>query len=177
MRLNKPNRRTVLKGIGASAVGGTVLSSSVTAKPADARVNLHPVNLDASGNRIHGKASIDDTGAELVVTGTARGMDPANNEGYVSLFYDIHSKPDGPNACEPEVPPEHEDGLTQGQMLGAVWTVDQDGVGTAHDLPEDQVDLSEIGTMSIRDVRINDGFGPEAVVACGKVVPAHASRD
>lgn len=159
------------------------MAGSAAAQPVGARVDLHPVNRDHSGNIIKGEATIDEEqDGDLIVSGTAYNMDPSNQfdlsvpKGYISLFYDVHSTPDGPLVCEPTVPPSHPDGLTFGQMLGAFWTVDVDGVGTAVDLEEDSVDLSEIGTMSIRDLRINAGRGVEAVVACGEVVPASQSR-
>lgn len=54
-------------------------------------------------------------------------------------------------------------------LLAAIWAVDSDGNGTPFDLDGEYVAADEIGTVSIRDLRINEGFGPDAVVACGVV--------
>lgn len=140
---------------------------------------------ERNGSGIMGQATISDDGSTITVTGSASGLDPSNTfapptGGYLSLFYDKASMPDGPRVCEPGVGAhghsggrglgeEHPLHLTDAQMLGGFWTVDANGDGTLVDLDGAYVPVDEIGTMSIRDLRINDGFGPDAVMACGKV--------
>jgi hypothetical protein len=175
------------------------LSSEMIQKEAFAHANsdistatadLHPIN----GSGVSGQVTIVDDGETIEVTdGHAEGLDPENvidlgvPQGYLSLFYDKASAPKGPEACEPgifaheahsdqvrRVNPhplgaEHPLFLTDAQMLGAFWIVEEDGTGTPVDLEGAYVPVEEVGTISIRDLRINDGFGPEAVVACGKV--------
>lgn len=119
---------------------------------------------------ITGEAVITDDGTSIVVSGTAEGLDPSASLDYLSLFYDKASPPKGPEACEPGThDPNHPLFLTEAEMLGGIWTVDGNGNGTLHDLVGAYVPVNRVGTMSIRDLRINEGFGPEAVVACGKV--------
>lgn len=120
---------------------------------------------------ISGEATITDDGNTIVVSdGSATGMDPAKTFEYLSLFYDKASPPRGPEACEPGTfDPDHPLFLTDPQMEAAIWAVDGSGNGTPFDLVGDYVSVDMIGTMSIRDLNVNGGFGPEAVVACGKV--------
>lgn len=127
-----------------------------------------------------GTIEVTDDGTTIVVTdGEASGLDPGNSFGYLSLFYDklssVAGSPSSENsainasACEPGADEEHPLHLTEGQMLAAIWAVDSDGNGTPFDLDGEYVAVDEIGTVSIRDLRINEGFGPDAVVACGVV--------
>ena len=129
------------------------------------------------GERV-GILSVTDDGSSLVVEGSASGLDPAGV--YVSLFYDKASSPQGPRACEPGrnvgTGTDHPLSLTLGQMeIGSggsldLWNVDMNGdatLGPTSTLEYVPVDM--IGTVSIRDARVNAGFGPQAVVACGKV--------
>lgn len=179
-----------------------VANSHETEDVAVATADLHPIN----NSGVNGHITIEDDGESIVVTGDyAKGLDPTNffppeNEGgdpipgYISLFYDKASAPNGPEACEPgifaheahsdevrRVNPhplgeDHPLFLTGPQMLGAYWTgygpEAGNGMGTPVDFPSppaEYVSVDEVGTISIRDLRINGGFGPEAVVACGKV--------
>lgn len=159
-----------------------VASSHGTGNVAVATADLRSIN----NSGVTGHITIEDDGESIVVTGDyAKGLDPANSLGYASLFYDKASAPEGPEACEPgiyieeheharRVSPhplgeEHPLFLTEAQMLGAVWVVDSQGNGTPIDLEGDYVPVDEVGTISIRDLRINNGFGPESVVACGVV--------
>lgn len=93
-----------------------------------------------------------------------------------------------------EQPDTHPLALTIPEMHAAKWDVASDGTGTARrmnvlnvviplfnedgdfigcsgpiPIPKAYVSADRIGTVSIRDARINDGFGPDAVVACGPV--------
>lgn len=135
------------------------------------------------GERV-GTLSVTDDGSELTVEGSARGLDPEGP--YVSLFYDKASPVQGPGACEPGrnvgTGTDHPLSLTQAQMeIGdggslALWDVAEDGTATLGPTSTlEYVPVDMIGTVSIRDARVNNGFGPEAVVACGKVTrdPAH----
>lgn len=171
------------------AIEVEVQASHPTLDVATATVDLRPIN----DSGIRGQVTIEDDGGTIVVTGgSAAGLDPSNPiPGYVSLFYDKASAPDGPEACEPgifaleahsdevrRVNPhplgeDHPLFLTGAQMAGALWVGygpdEGDGTGEPVDLEGDYVPLDEIGTMSIRDLSVNEGFGPEAVVACGLV--------
>jgi hypothetical protein len=99
----------------------------------------------------------------LIVTGTAKGLAPLTNDRYVSLVYDTGSTPGGPNVCEPTVP-------IDGMFVG-IWVSDAAGNGLLIQVapPDAIAPLGTIDTISIRDTTINDGFGPEAVVACGEI--------
>jgi hypothetical protein len=139
----------------ALAVSVTVLAQAgVTA-----RANQHPVN--ASG--IMGKIAFTQTGAGLIVTGTATGLAPNTVGRYASLVYDVGSVPGGPTACEPTVP-------MPGMFVG-IWASDAAGNGLLIQLapPGAIAPLGAFDTVSIRDTTINGGFGPQAVVACGQV--------
>lgn len=130
------------------------------------------------GERV-GTLSVTDDGSNLTVEGVASGLDP--DVGYVSLFYDKASSPQGPRAWEPGrnvgIGTDHPLSLTLKQMeIGEedesidFWVVDSDGDATLGPTSTvEYVPADMIGTVSIRDVRVNDGFGPDAVVACGKV--------
>lgn len=130
---------------------------------------LHPVNR----SDIIGVVEFTDDGSTLTVNGVASGLDPGAV--YVSLIYDNGSVSGGPEACEPTIfDPSDPDFILLTMFVG-VWDVDAAGNGTLEAeniLDEDTgervyVPLSKFKTISIRDTRINEGFGPEAVVACG----------
>lgn len=140
----------------------------------DARtVTVELKEINDSG--ISGWVTLTDDGETIVVSdGSATGMVPNTGpvEGfrYLSLYYDKASPPEGPEACEPGThDPDHPLFLTEAQMLGGIWASDADGNGSVFDLDGDYVPVDRVGTMSIRDLTVNGGFGPEAVVACGKV--------
>lgn len=122
-----------------------------------------------------GTISVMDDGSSLVISGTADGLDPDNEvPGYASLFYDVSSSVHGPEACEPRAGEDHVLHITDAQMFVGVWVGhgpdDGNGSGTLLQLgPPQYVPVDRVGTVSIRDLRINGGFGPDAVVACGRV--------
>lgn len=158
----------------------TEVAADHTATDQSMTVTLEAVKTEAA--RRHGFQFGDDVGTititdktsadphEIVVSGTASGLDSDNSLGYVSLFYDLGSPETGPRACEPTVHnPNDEDFLTNEQMLGGVWMVDGNGDGTLIDLDGEYVSLEKIGSISIRDTRIGNGFGTQAVVACADV--------
>ena len=105
----------------------------------------------------------DDT--TLTITGTAEGMEPFHT--YLSLIYGIGSLVEGIFACEPD------GSIPEDRMFVGVWVVDEDnGTGTLGpvELTGDfYVELSDIGTISVR------GGGPPAgpfappVILCGEV--------
>lgn len=134
-------------------------------------VRVVPVELkEINDSGITGEATITDDGTSIVVSGTAEGMRPGASFDYLSLYYDKASPPKGPEACQPGTfDPNHPLFLTDPQMLGGTWIVDSNGDGTLLDLVGDYVPVGMVGTISIRDLDINSGNGPEAVVACGKV--------
>ena len=136
----------------------------------EAETDLHPLN----GSGIEGKIELTDDGSTLTFIGEADGMDPTALPGtYVSLIYDNGSVATGPDACEPTIfTPANPDFILPTMFIG-VWSVDEDGEGTlaATNINggADHVPLNKFRTISIRDTRINGGFGPEAVSACGVV--------
>ncbi len=78
----------------------------------------------------------------------------------MSLVYDTASVSGGPTVCEPVDPfPD---------MFVGIWVSDAAGNGILVQLAQ-PAPLGAFDTVSIRDTTINDGFGPEAVVACGQV--------
>ena len=128
--------------------------------------------LNESG--IEGEIEFTDDGSTLTIVGEAEGMDPtAPPDTYVSLIYDNGSFATGPDACEPIIfDPTDPDFILPTMFIG-VWSVDEEGEGTLEATNTnggaDYVPLDKFRTISIRDTRINMGFGPEAVAACGVV--------
>lgn len=135
------------------------------------------------GERV-GTLSVADDGSSLTVEGEASGLD--SDGVYLSLFYDKRSSAQGsPSsgnaasnsaACEPGLGEDHPQFLTEAQMVigsgGSIdlWVVDGDGDATLGPTSTlEYVSVKKIGTVSIRDARVNGGFGAEAVVACGVV--------
>lgn len=141
-------------------------SKDKSSNPRVVTVDLKEIN----NSGITGQLTIEDDGSTIEVTdGSATGLDP-DADIYLSLFYDKASPPKGPQACEPGVhDPDHPLFLTDAQMLGAVWIVLSSDQAIVSDIDGEYVPIDKIGTVSIRDLRINNGFGPEAVMACGKV--------
>lgn len=139
---------------------------------ATGRAQLHPVNQSG----VKGVITFVDDGTKLEIVGTARGLDPART--YRSLIYDIKSPPGGPEGCEPAIFDPTDPGFLLPTMLIGLWSVDQAGSGTlaatnilnTND-PSNRayVPLGKFKSVSIRDVGINGGRGPTAIVACGEV--------
>lgn len=144
--------------------------------------------LPVNESGVRGSVSIADDGSSLTIEASAVGLDPDNKgegEGYVSLTYDLASPVRGPEACEPGrgvgTGTEHPLSLTLLQMLIGdadsegpfgleLWDVDSGGEGTLGPVGvHEYVPVDRIGTVSIRDLRINGGFGPEAVMACARI--------
>lgn len=142
---------------------------------ATATARYVPIN----GSGVEGVVAILDDGSKTVVSALAMGLDPDNSVGYSSLLYDRASQLQGPEACEPGknvgTGTDHPQSLTLLQMIignfgTGEWVVNADGTGSLGPFETlEYVSLDRVGTISIRDLRINGGFGPEAVVACGKV--------
>jgi hypothetical protein len=151
-----------------------------------ARAELRPIN----DSGISAKVSFRAKGSELRIRGTAKGLDPSAVDGdYISLLYDILSVATGAFACEPGFPFDVFAGATEafpgrltllemgldvlveGPLL--IWVTDYDHDSGAKRTVDGtvNVNLDRIRVISIRDNRINDGIGPEAVVACGLIVP------
>jgi len=116
-----------------------------------------------------------DDGTTLTVNGTATGLTPGIP--YASLIYDNGSVPGGPEACEPTIFDETDPDFLLPTMFVDLWDNNGDGTGTlaATNIVDDEtgarvyVPLDKFRTISIRDLTINNGFGPAAVVACGQV--------
>ena len=124
-----------------------------------AHANQHPVHQSG----VMGSITFMGTGAGPIVTGTATGLAPSTVGRYVTLVYDQGSVPGGPDVCEPTVP-------MAGMFVG-IWASDAAGNGLLIQLAPPGA-IAPIGTfdsVSIRDTTINNGFGPQAVVACGQV--------
>lgn len=132
-----------------------------------ARARQHPANQSGASGRI----DFTSVPGGLLVTGTATGLQGPSIARYVSLVYDLGSVPGGPTVCEPTTDPPIE-----GMFVG-IWAVDALGNGSLIQVvpPGAIAPLSVIDTISIRDTTINDGFGPEAVVACGEIA-VHGGR-
>lgn len=130
-----------------------------------ARARQHPVNQSG----VKGRIDFTSVPGGLLVTGTATGLEGPSIARYVSLVYDLPSVPGGPTVCEPTAP-------IDGMFVG-IWAVDALGNGSLIQVvpPGAIAPLSVIDTISIRDGTINEGFGPEAVVACGEIA-VHGGR-
>ena len=140
--------------------GLVVTATTVQAQGgATASANLHPVNQSG----VMGKITFIQIEGGLVVTGTATGLAPSSVSRYVTLVYDVGSVPGGPELCEPTVE-------LAGMFVG-IWASDATGNGLLTQLapPGAIAPFGTFDTVSIRDTTINDGFGVEAIVACGQV--------
>ncbi len=133
---------------------------------ATGRAQLHPLNQSG----IMGVINFVDDGADLTISGTATGLVP--DVIYVSLIYDNGSVSGGPEGCEPTIFDATDPDFLLPTMFIGVWVNNGDGTGTLNAVNTnggaDYVPLSKFKTMSIRDTRVNEGVGPEAVVACGE---------
>jgi hypothetical protein len=150
----------VTRGVTLQVVPRTPLRASPAARTTHtARAILHPEN----GSEIQAWFTISDDGRRLAVTGTATGLRPGSL--YTSFLYGGNTVARGPNACTAE-----SGGLSLG--LGR-WNVDVAGNGTlTTTLTGDKyVPISEIGTVSVRDVSL--AF---ELVACGEAVTQRAPR-
>ena len=133
------------------------------------RAQLHPENQSG----VKGTVEFTDDGSTLTVHGTATGLVPGIP--YASLIYDNDSVPGGPEACEPAIFDPSDPDFILTTMFVGFWTVDDQGNGTLWEeniVNEDgervYVPLSKFKTISVRNLTINNGFGVEAVMACGE---------
>ena len=140
-----------------------------SSKVAKGRADLRPVD----GSGITAKIKFVDDGTTLMVTGKAKGLDPA--ESYLSNIYDIGSFPSGPGACVPTIFDSQDPDFILPTMFLGFWEVDQNGNGklfvTNTNGGADFVPLDKIGTVSIRRFIAPPpapGAPPETeLVACG----------
>ena len=127
------------------ACGPRAVSSS---KVKVGRANLRPI--DESG--IAARIMFVDDGTTLMVTGKAKGLDPAGS--YLSNIYDIGSFPSGPGACGPTIFDPQDPNFILPTMFLGFWEVDKDGNGKLFavntNAGADFVPLDKIGTVSIR---------------------------
>ena len=137
---------------GVMSAGGTVrVQGGVTAQ-----ANQHPVNQSG----VMGRITFTQTEGGVIVTGTATGLAHSTVGRYATLVYDTRSVPGGPDVCEPTVP-------MPGMFVG-IWASDAAGNGLLVQLAQ-PAPIGTFDSVSIRDTTINNGFGPQAVVACGQV--------
>jgi hypothetical protein len=134
-------------------IGAAVLAQEITT----AHALQHPVNQ----SDVMGRITFIEAAGAVVVQGTATGLQGPSVGRYVSLVYDIGSVPGGPEACEPTA--------VMPDMFVGIWIVDAAGNGRLMQLNPAVAPLELVDTVSIRDTTINQGFGPEAVVACGQI--------
>ncbi len=165
--------------VGALIVG-IPFSVSADSNPLD-RASAELRTLNDSG--ISGEVTFRANGSELSIEGEAEGMDPGVF--YISLLYDILSVATGAFACEPgfdfsdiflgataDAPGRLTllemglDLMVEGPLL--VWVIGDDDERTVNGTVN--VDLDRLRVISIRDTSINEGIGPDAVVACGLIV-------
>lgn len=132
---------------------------------ATAEATQHPVNQSG----VRGHITFTETADGVAVAGTATGLEPSTGR-YETLVYDVGSVPGGPIACEPT------GGLGFTDMFVGVWSVDAAGNGTLNQLNRAIAPIGEFDTVSIRDTTINNGIGPEAVVACGQVAASSSAE-
>lgn len=143
---------------------GIVAAPGAAAQEATtAHANLHPVHQSG----VLGSVDFVEEAGRVQVTGTATGLQPSASR-YVSLVYDLDSVPGGPVGCEPG--PDDPIGPV-GMFVGS-WVVDAGGNGILVQENPLVASLEQVDNVSIRDTQINNGFGPEAVVACGQIAVA-----
>lgn len=152
----------------AASHGPGVVTENVTLFAVDSRAAAR--NGFNEGDPVGSITVVDDqAGHILTVTGSAEGLDPA--AGYLSLFYGVGTYNDGDlGACEPAEDPANQ--LLFQQMFIDGWNVAPDGssaLGPKTKVQETYVTLGDAGSVSIRDARIDGGFGPHAVLACGNL--------
>lgn len=180
----------------ASVHGAAILTATADIEAVD--TEAADLNGFQPGDDVGTVTVADDRARQtLTVEGTADGLNdevdltPAEEDGdglagHVSLFYDVESTVTGPEACEPALGFDRE--FDQDKVLSfaqmeigpgnppiILWAVSSDGSATLGPVEmtasdEKYIKVERIGTVSIRDLRVNDGFGPEAVVACGEVI-------
>ena len=121
----------------------------------------HALQHPSNQSGVMGRITFTETPAGLIVEGTATGLEGPSVGRYVSLVYDVGSVPGGPTGCEPTE--------VLANMFVGIWVVDADGNGELVQLNPAVAPLDMIDTVSIRDGTVNQGFGPEAVVACGQI--------
>lgn len=142
------------------ALGVALAPGAAAQEATTGHATLHPVNQSG----VNGSVDFTEAEGSVQVTGMATGLQPSSGR-YVSLVYDRGSVSGGPEACEPTTPDDP--GLV-GMFVGT-WVVDESGSGTLVQPNPLVASLEEVDTVSIRDTTINDGMGPEAVVACGQI--------
>lgn len=112
--------------------------------------------------RIKGKMKfLERADGSLSIEGEAIRMD--HEKLYVSLFYDIGSRPNGPNACLPS--------LGGNELIIGFWEVDADGNGVlSRDISKAK--LTDWRTVSIRLYNFETNE-PGLLQACGKIRIRH----
>ena len=167
-------RRVTTKMVVAGVVAALMVAipSPVSAGSGGPTQTASAILRTLNNSGVSGRVNLKYDGSELRVTGNATGLE---GPFYISLLYDILSVATGDFACEPalgigaateDVPARltlAEMGLDGFPQL--VWTASFNGRGSLDGVVD--VDLDRVRTISIRDGRINDGIGPEAVAACG----------
>lgn len=142
------------------ALGIALAPGAAAQEATTGHATLHQVNQSG----VNGSVDFTETEGSVQVTGMATGLQPSSGR-YVSLVYDRGSVSGGPEACEPT---SDDPGLV-GMFVGT-WVVDESGNGTLVQPNNPLVaSLEQVDTVSIRDREIDDGIGPEAVVACGQI--------
>lgn len=140
---------------------------------ATARARLHPQNQAG----VKGVINFTDDGSELTVDGAVTGLRPGVP--YLTLVYDNNAVPGGPEGCEPAIFVPSDPDFILPTMFVGFWVNNGDGTGTLAAVNTnggaDYVPLSKIGAVSVRDLTIDNGFGPAAVAACGRVA-THPAR-
>lgn len=154
-------RTKQIVGMLAVVLGMALFAPGAAAQEATtAHATQHPV----SQSGVQGSIDFTETAGTVQATGTATGLQPSVGR-YLSLVYDLGSVPGGPDACEPG--PDDEIGLV-GMFVGT-WAVDGSGNGTLVQTNPLVASLELVRSVSIRDTQINNGVGPQAVVACGQI--------
>ena len=131
-----------------------------------ASARLRPVDDSGSG----GNVVISDDGSGVTVRGTARGLDPEADGGYISLLYDIDSVATGPEPCVAGLTGNEPGDLT-GPEMGTggqlVWDVSPNGRGSLNGTVN--VGIDRIRTISIRACDGSCG-PPNPLQACGLII-------
>lgn len=124
-----------------------------------------------SNSGVRAMLVFSDNGETLRIRGIAKGLDPTQT--YVSLLYDLGSRPGGGDACLPT-----DESLSFPQMVVNFWKVRPNGIGflRAGKKGSSYVPLAAAGTASIRlDTQAGQPLPPApdpnrfVLWACGKV--------
>lgn len=122
-----------------------------------------------NGSGVKGIIDFTDNGRELLVAGTAAGLNPSQS--YVSLIYDNGSVPGGPDACDLTIFDSEDPDFILPTMFIGYWVVNSDGSGALSETNTnggvDYVPLDKFRTISI--MLVDEESNDLSLMSCGEV--------